>query len=338
MRYLPSVLLLIGSAAACGDAAKAPLGATPPPAAWTEYERAHDEWLRALTAKLATDADVDIAWAGMALGARLGKSDDHNVDRSPPLPPLPTSGVGQLLYFEYCETAKDCPDVLARWIAAEPDNLAVLALAHENHDERLPPVDFTRATRYDDYSLALQTLGAKIAARYDLTPPPKPHDYRYRGFFVFAGIDRFETQIALTSMGFTDPLGSLVSDAELDPHLRLKFADLLIGAKGSPFAAGYGAELGVAAAVDPAQRERYCRVAERVEAISAELDQLLNNEAFMRAVMIALRTRNNVDAYAAVAAAIPLPENARAAPPDEAAIAACVERTGTDADRSPRID
>ena len=328
MKYASTVLLLLSSAVAFG-ATKPPINARPTPPEWTEYERARDEWVRTLTDQLAADADPDIAWAGIALGVRLRKSGDTHND-TPALPPPPTSGVGRLLHFEYCDETDRCPNALAQWIAAEPDNLAVLALANEMHDEREPPIDFTRATRYDDYSLALQTLGAKIATRYDLTPPPKPHDYRSRVFFELASADRIETQIALTSLGFSDPLGKLVDDTTLDARLRLKFADLLIDAKGSPFAAGYGADLGVATAIDPAQRQRYCRVAERADAISAVIEPLLGNETFMRAVMVALRTRNNVDAYAAVTASTPLPENARVAPPDEAAIATCVERVGAD--------
>ena len=326
MRYAQTALLLtIGIAAFAADA-KMPENAPPRTAESVEYDRAREAWLRTVTDKLMADTDVDVAWAGAALRVRLLGSDDDDGD-APVLPPLPSSGVGRLLRAEYCEAVNRCPDAIAEWATSEPDNLAVLALANEHRDAGLAPLDVAQATHYDDYSLTLHALAAKVAARYrnDLTPPEKPRHYQHRGCVVIANDDRIEQQIAMTSFAFDEPLETLADDATLDPRLRLSLAELLIGAKGTPIAARHGATLGVAAADDPTDRERYCRLAERADAASDLDEAVLEDEALMRALAVALRTRNGIDAYAAIEAQ--LPDNQRAAPPDEAAIAACVARS-----------
>lgn len=327
MRYALTVLLLMSSVATFDAGAKMSPNAPPRPAEWIEYERARDEWWHTLTGKLAADGDVDIAWAGVALGARDERLDDED-GGAPILPPTPSSGVARLLRAAYCEATDRCPEAFTEWAAAEPDNLAVLALAHHHHDERDAPIDFARAARYEDYSLALQELSGKIAARYDLTPPTKPQNYRPGGCVVIVDADRIEVRIAMMSIAVDESIEALAHDAALDPRLGLRLAELLIDAEGAPFAARHGANLGVAAADDPADRERYCRLAERADAI-ADLDEaVLTDIAYSHAFFDALRTRNGIEAFAAIAAQ--LPEDERVAPPDEAAIAACVARSDAD--------
>ncbi|HJU39445.1 MAG TPA: hypothetical protein VJ724_07705 [Tahibacter sp.] len=299
-------------------------------AATIAYDKAVCAWRRALGERLMADASNEVAWAG-AVVATLATCRVESVPVS--LPDPPTTPVGRLMQHLYCATTRRCAGVLERWRAAEPDNLFVLgqsysaSTAGEDYGSGEPDAACNddanaRIARYDDYYAATRTLVATIVERYGFTPPPAPVDFdasasitgeARSGDFIGAEYLFREAPEAIRDDRFP-------SDAQ-----RLERAVLLAAVKGSPYAAQYGAQLGVALATDFVERNRYCRLALRGVASDAAIDAMVadrTDSAVAQEFHRLLRDGNAVDAIDAVAAS--LSTELRPKPVDPARIAACV--------------
>lgn len=321
------------------------------PVAFTQYDEAYLAWFAALADTLKRDADPEIAYAGYYLAEvppnfntapppppppeSLQPAPD-NEGTAPPEPPpvLPaaTTGVARVLRLAYCIRNGRCDDDgVAAWMAVEPDNAFVLMQAlvpkHRGGSadaERL----LALATRYDDYFAALRALPAKIAARHDVTPPQAPPGYALPPCFAF---DSLGIDALLDADAPSDPQSfmlPMLRDSRVAAATRLHAADLMIAAVGTPHAAEYGVRIGVAAASEPSDRERYCRLQARLRALPVTLAFGAEAAEFKRRYHAALETRSGLDAAETVAR-----ETARDAPanlPDEADIAACVARAPGD--------
>jgi hypothetical protein len=215
-------------------------------------------------------------------------------------------------------------------MAAEPDNTFVLALAVAQKEETIAAearAKLAHATRYDDYMPALRKLMTRIAARYDITPPAEPPDYvaPYCKLLPDWRVDTIMTFAVLTEVG--NRLEDFARDDAVDANVRLALAERLIGTKGSPVAAFIGAKLGKAAAVAPVDRDRWCRLGARAEAMEDSLGSLMfPTNGPVRALRAefeqSLATHNALDALDTVADRLPAGD--RPDPLDEEKIAACI--------------
>ena len=299
------------------------------PEAFREYDSQHRQWIRSVAERLALDTDPQIAWTGVMLVSSMNGA----LPDAASLPPLPTTGVGRFMQYLACDDGKHCPEMLTRWVDTEPDNAFVLALAladddRDESDDALTDSlrdKLAHATRYDDYYLAVQMLGDAIAARIDLTPPPTPPGYKPRPC-SFLYDTSFSTLLTVTGSATNAP-EALLYGPPLDPALRLKLADLLIATPRSVQAVGIGAKLGMSATTRPIDRERYCTIEARADALVDVAEWLLTEPearqfGHLRRFHQALKTRNGLDAIDAITAQ--LPPNHRPAPIDPSQIAACV--------------
>lgn len=325
---LPWLMLATCATAFDAQACKVPTNYQRPEA-FREYDRQHRQWIRSVAERLTVDRDPQIAWTGVMLVSSMNDA----LPDAASLPPLPTTGVGRFMQYLACDEGKRCPEALARWVEAEPDNVFVvaLAIADDNRDESDDELTdslrdkLAHATRYDDYYLEIRSLADAIAARTDLTPPPTPPGYKPPPCSSLYDTS-FSTLLAVTGSD-TDAAEALLYGPRFDPALRLKLADLLIAAPRGLNAIGIGAELGESIASSPIDRERYCRIQARGQAITDLAEWLLtdpeaNRHGHLRRFHQALATRNMLDAIDAIAPL--LPPNHRPAPIDPAQIAACV--------------
>ncbi len=301
-------------------------------AATIAYDQGVCAWRRALGERIAADADPNVAWAGAVI-AVLATCRDENVPSR--LPPRPTTGVGRLMWHTYCAQSRRCGGTLEQWRAAEPDNLFVLGLSARassvgpdfdtgDGDESCGAGEsqFSRATRYDDYYEEVRALTAGIVARYGFTPPPAPADFdaRTSETFYARSADFLSPEYL-----FRGPLEEVRDDSSVSTAERLRFADLLIAVKGSPYAVQHGAQLGALAATGLAERDRYCRLALRGVASDRAVDAMVDDQAAPAAVREfhrLLRDGNALDAIETVAASLPVEQRPKAV--DPAHVAACV--------------
>jgi hypothetical protein len=284
------------------------------------YDRELCLWQRATGERIAGDPDPDVAWAGAALAAR---DDCGSGTRALAVtPPPPTTAGGRLMQLDYCDAVNDCSDTLARWRETDPGNLYVAALALE---AGAPDVaqDLATATHYDDPYLDLTRIVTQITTRYDFTPPPAPTDYMP---LTTSQMMREELLFSLIDTGrISTTLRGLVDHETLAPELRLKLADMLAAAEGSPYAVETAAELGIAAASAPADREHWCRLHLRAQNAAAATWELTRGDApaaLSTDYATLLRSRNAVDAVDAIVAR--LPANLRPHPVDEKMLEKCV--------------
>ena len=288
------------------------------------HDGVYEKWFLSITRRLAESPDNEIAWAGAMLSPT---GDDNDIS----VPALPTTGLGRLMRYAWCDGSRRCPGALAQWLAAEPDNLFVLALAM---DERNTPLaDEARerlayATRYDDYTIDAQALGKRISALPDTEPPPAPEGYERPALGCIALSDaRIQSHIdGVMLMAVSFNMHGLKS-APVDAPVKLRLADLLLASPRSIHAAEVGAQIGNEVATDPIDRERYCRAEARADAQDDALSWLVTDAGAVRggeraAFYDALRTRNALDAVDAVAAQ--LPASRRPDPVDPERVAACV--------------
>ena len=313
------------------------------PAAFAQYDDTYQAWFDALADKLKRDPDPEVAYAGYLLTG-------HIITLGPPPPPpdeppgvakaeaspqealpIPTTGLARALRMAYCSRAERCDDGVAAWIAAEPDNAFALAHALARHRRgKIPDVEhrLAQATRYDDYFAAMIALPAKIAVRYDTTPPPAPAGYATQ---PCAEPDKTSVASAMSNAllhGLQPNHLMFVYDDTMDAAARLRAADLMIAAKNTPLAGEFGVRIGVAAASEPADRERYCRLQARFNALPMRYASGTEAAALKRRYYAALETRTGLDAAETVAREAA--GGVLVKPPDEAVIAACVldVRTG----------
>lgn len=122
-------------------------------------------------------------------------------------------------------------------------------------------------------------------------------------------------------------LGALDNREPLAPALRAQFAQILLAARDTPFAAEYGARHGIDDAVtDPVERRRYCtadaRATENAEMLW-ELTMENPDSPAARRFADLLRDSNALDAIDTVAANLPPAQ--RPAPVNQNDIDACVD-------------
>lgn len=322
MRFVLPWLVLALIAPAFDANACMPFSRRERPQAFRDYDAQHGRWLSAVGRRLAQLPDNEIAWTGALFVAA-----DDGVVEAPPA--TPTTGVGRLMRHVWCDEGSRCPDAVAQWMAVEPDNLFVLALAMDGKNAALADEArerLARATRYDDYTFDAQVLADRISALPDITPPPEPPGYEMPACTFVAGksVASYLHTIAMFAAGAAGELGD---DPALDASLRLRIADILLASPRSAYAASHGAKLGVAAATSPIDRERYCQAQARADAQEAAHSWLVTEaaaeESGQRAHFHrALRARNALDAVDAIASQ--LPANRRPDPVDPERVAACV--------------
>lgn len=341
MRILTILPLLAATTAAQADPPRAvwveePMTFVLPPdsrnAATIDYDAAVCAWRRALGACVAANADPDVAWAGALIAAQESCRDEHE-----PLArlPEPRTGAGRLMRHLYCARTQLCEGTLVQWRAAEPGNLFVLGRSvgarvsgtdsDHGDDGQTCGADvgeFSGATRYDDHYAATRALAASIVERYGFVPPPAPtgFDAQTSETFYARSVDFFHPHFV-----FREALEEIRDDRTSSDAERLRLAGILIATKNTPYAARYGAQLGVFAATDLADRDRYCRLAlrgiasdEAVDAMVLDFTGSLAAREFHRL----LRDGNGIDAIEAVAAS--LPAALRPKPVDPAQVAVCV--------------
>lgn len=311
-------------------------------AVMASYDELYDAWLADLSEKMRHDADPEIAYAGWLLDGTTVDTvppppppdDAASVPPAPPEPimdlPTPTTGLGRLLRRMFCARSDRCDDSREPLVLAEPDNVFVLeyALGPDRHGT-IPDLErlLAQATRYDDYFAAGRRLPARLAAHYDLTPPPPPPGYVAPPCSrVDEGVpgliaEKIENEISVSRLAHDDTIGAAA---------RLHAADLMVAAKNTPFAAERGVWVGLAAADSVPDRERYCRLKARVDAVSKTMMRLMpfteDSKQLKPRFYAALDTRNAIDAAEMLAR-----EDGETPPPlDEAKIAACVSRAATD--------
>ncbi|MDC8013456.1 hypothetical protein [Tahibacter soli] len=301
-------------------------------AATVEYDAAVCAWRRALGARVAADADPDIAWAGAVIAAQETCRDEH----APPARlPEPATGAGRLMWHEYCARTQRCEGTLVRWRAAEPGNLFVLGLSAEARTSGTDSDDgddeqtcgrevgeFSGATRYDDHYAPTRALAASVVERYGFVPPTAPADFdaQTSETFYARSADFFQPDTVLRGA-----LEEIRDDYATSDVERLRLAQMLIAVKNSPYAAQYGAQLGAKAATDAADRDRYCRLALRGIAVDEAIDAMVldgTGSLAAREFHRLLRDGNGVDAIEAVAASLPLA--LRPKPVDPVHVAVCV--------------
>lgn len=319
-------------------------------AAFAPYDDAYLAWFATLTDSLKGDADPEIAYVGHLL-ADLKPSFDPRPPPPPPPPPpgdtsadaaseaatvLPraTTGFSHYLRTLHCRNTGSCDDEIAAWIDAEPDNaFAILQVLAPFRRGRYADVEsrLAQATRYDDYFGALRNLRARIAARPNGTPPVPPPDYELPPCFALRGLD-LDTLLD-RFVGVSRPAASLLlTDKAISETTRLHVADLMIAATNT-LGAEVGVEVGIAAASDPVDRERYCRLKARLDAVPTTITFGADAAIRKRGFYAALETRNAIDAVEAFVRQEG-GEPMRAV--DEAAIAACVTRAAPAVGTSPQ--
>jgi hypothetical protein len=315
------------------------------PPAFAQYDDAYLAWFAALTDKLKRDADPEIAYAGYYLAEAPPNFNTapppppeslqpapHNEGAAPPEPPpvlpTPTTGVARVLRMAYCVRNARCDDGVAAWMTVEPDNAFVLMQAlmprHRGRNgdaERL----LAQATRYDDYFAGLRALPAKIAARHEVTPPQAPPGYELPPCFAH---NRLEIDALLDPKILADPQPFPFAIGTITAAARLRAADLMTN---TPLAATAGIRIGVAAASEPGDRERYCRLQARLRALPSTVAYGVDIAELERRFYAELATHTAIDAMETVAREARGGEQVE--PPDEAAIAACVAlRDGDESD------
>jgi hypothetical protein len=323
MRSLVQSLLVFVLCATAASAHAGLFSKKTRPAESEQYDTGFEAWLHATGQRLALSPNNEIAWAGAIFVAS-----NSNAAEVAPEPAPPTTGAGRLLRHIYYEGTERRAESLAQWIAAEPDNVFVLALAIHDGDAVLAEQARARlpfATRYDDYYLALQNLSGEIEKHFDVTPPTKPAGYKMPSWTFLTDMT-VAAHLHMFATLATDVPDQSLDDIVSDPARALALADRLIAATGSVSAAGAGARLGLKVAPGPADRERYCRIEARAQAQEDALSWLLTEAESVdqrRHFHELLRTRNIVDAIDAMAAQ--LPEEQRPEPLDEQRLAQCID-------------